>query len=66
MKLDRKKLTQLRAKRGWRQKDAALKADVSLPTYVSAEQGNDLQAVKAGKIAKAFRVPLEELEEQSA
>lgn len=66
MKLDSNKLIQLRAKRGWRQIDVAAKASVSLPTYVNAEQGKNIQAVKAAKIAMAFRVELDELEQKSA
>ena len=65
MKLDRSKLLQLRAKRQWTQKNVAAKAGVSLPTYHNAENGKDIQVVKAGKIAKALRVDLEDLEFES-
>lgn len=61
VQLDAEKLISLRAKREWTQKTAAEKSRVSLPTYGNAERGNLIQLVKASRIAKAYRIPLEEL-----
>ncbi len=62
MKLDRNKLIQLRAKKDWRQIDAASKCGVAIPTYRAAEQGEDISDINAGKIANGFRLDLSELE----
>jgi transcriptional regulator with XRE-family HTH domain len=61
VRLNARKLVLLRASKEWTQKEAARKARVSLPTYRSAEGGLELQATSAGKIAKAYKLDLEEL-----
>lgn len=66
VRLNGRKLVLLRARLDWTQRTAARKARVSLPTYGNAERGLEVQAAKAGRIAKAFRVDLESLEEKSA
>lgn len=66
IRLDARKLIRLRAKKEWTQAVAAKKARVSLPTYGNAERGAEVHAANAGKIARAFRVELEELEQKSA
>lgn len=66
MKLNRDKLLKLRTKKGWTQIEAAVRAGVSQPTYNRAENGKEIQPLKAQKIANAVRVPLSELEECSA
>lgn len=62
MRLDRKKLVYLRVDKKLTQKQAAKRAGVSLPTYNSAEAGNDIQPLKAGRIAEFYRVDLSDLE----
>lgn len=66
IRLDGRKLVHLRAAKEWTQKQAAKKAKISLPTYGNAERGLEVQAVKAGLIAKAFHVPVEQLEARCA
>lgn len=64
--LDGRKLILLRAKRQWTQKAAARRAKVSAITYKNAERGLELQADKAGRIAKAYDMEVEQLEARSA
>jgi len=63
LKFDGSRLARIRAEKGWRHEDAAKRAGVSLPTYKNAEYGKPVQVVPAGKIAKAFRIPIDDLEE---
>lgn len=61
MKLDQSKLIRLRAKKEWTQVEVAVYAGISQPTYNRAENGKEIQPLKAQKIAKVFNVKLEEL-----
>lgn len=66
VRLKTKALRRWRARKEFTQKEAAEFAGVSIPTYQNAEYGKELQLVKASRISKAVRIPLDELEERSA
>lgn len=62
MKLDRYKLIQRRAKKDWRQIDAASKCGVSIKAIGKAEGGEEIDDLTAGKIANGYGLDLAELE----
>lgn len=62
IRLDKKRLARLRAGREWTQAMAARNAGISREAYLSAESGNEIQAVTAGKIAKLFGADVEDIE----
>jgi transcriptional regulator with XRE-family HTH domain len=70
IRLDGRKLVHLRADRGWTQAEAAercklidpAKRGISIFCYGNAERGSELQATKAGLIARLYDIPLKQLE----
>ena len=61
MRLQRTRLKLLRAKNLWNQGQAAKAAGIGITTYRFAENGKNVQLLKAQAIADAFKVDLEEL-----